>query len=29
MLSPLPIDSTRERALLVDLLTGLLDGTPA
>ena len=26
MLSPIPIDSSRERALLVDLITGLLDG---
>jgi len=29
MLSPRPIDSARERVLLVDLLTGLLDGTAA
>jgi hypothetical protein len=26
MLSPIPIDSSRERALLVDLITGLLNG---
>ena len=26
MLTPIPIDSSRERALLVDLIAGLLDG---
>jgi AcrR family transcriptional regulator len=29
MLSPIPIDSSRERALLVDLIAGLIDGVAA
>ena len=29
MLSPRPVDSSGERSLLVDLITGLLDGVPA